>query len=223
MVRWMRWHCPPDTGFEIRALVVWGRAPYLSVTGVSHNIESIRVSGEEFFFSLEFEGPIFQAGSFNHCTRAPALHQKGPLLGDTTPSLSEFLWLKKSSVRTFPTSLSFANIVCGCWSKISKSYSEKACLRRAIMRGRCRSWRRCVNSVVTSRHTAVANSGHRYKYLTQRHWPNTGLMLGQRRRRWPNLKPALGQCLVFYSGFHLRGESLGAWSSSREAVCVCYR
>ena len=25
---WLRWHCPPDTGFEIRALAVWGRARY---------------------------------------------------------------------------------------------------------------------------------------------------------------------------------------------------
>ena len=32
MVRWLRWHCPPDTGFEIRALAVWGRERYLSVT-----------------------------------------------------------------------------------------------------------------------------------------------------------------------------------------------
>ena len=30
MVRWMRWHCPLDTGFERRALAVWGRARYLS-------------------------------------------------------------------------------------------------------------------------------------------------------------------------------------------------
>ena len=26
-VRWVRWHCPPDTGFEIRTLGVWGRVP----------------------------------------------------------------------------------------------------------------------------------------------------------------------------------------------------
>ena len=37
MVKWMRWHCPPDTGFEIRALTVWGRARYLSVTEGPHN------------------------------------------------------------------------------------------------------------------------------------------------------------------------------------------
>ena len=39
MVRWLRWHCPPDTGFEIRALAVWGRARYLSVTESPHNTD----------------------------------------------------------------------------------------------------------------------------------------------------------------------------------------
>ena len=34
MVRWVRWHCPPDTGFEIQS-----RARYLSVTEASHNTE----------------------------------------------------------------------------------------------------------------------------------------------------------------------------------------
>ena len=28
MVRWVRCHCPPDTGFEMHSLDVWGRAPY---------------------------------------------------------------------------------------------------------------------------------------------------------------------------------------------------
>ena len=39
MVRWLRWHCPPYTGFEIRALAVWGRARYLSVTEAPHNTD----------------------------------------------------------------------------------------------------------------------------------------------------------------------------------------
>ena len=39
MVRWLRWHCPPDTGFEIRALAVWGRVRYLSVTEAPHNTD----------------------------------------------------------------------------------------------------------------------------------------------------------------------------------------
>ena len=38
-MRWMRWHCPPDTGFKIRALAVLGRARYLSVTKAPHNTE----------------------------------------------------------------------------------------------------------------------------------------------------------------------------------------
>ena len=46
VMRWMKWHCPPDTGFEIRALADLGRARYLSVTGAPHNIESLRVSGD---------------------------------------------------------------------------------------------------------------------------------------------------------------------------------
>ena len=29
------------------------------------------------------------------------------------------------------------------------------------------------------------------------HCPIVGSMLGQRRRRWTNIEPALGQCLVF--------------------------
>ena len=72
---------PPDTGFEIRAMSVWGRARYHLVTEVHHNIESLRVSGEETFCFFKTwrpgwgsnpRSPTFQ-GSFNHSTRAPAL------------------------------------------------------------------------------------------------------------------------------------------------------
>ena len=56
MVRWMRWKCPPDTGFDIRALAVWSRVRYLSVTQASLNIESLRVNGgETFSISLKLE------------------------------------------------------------------------------------------------------------------------------------------------------------------------
>ena len=60
---------------------VWGRARYLSVMEAPHNIESLRVRKEESFCFFEtwrselgsdLRSPIFQAGSFNHCTRAPA-------------------------------------------------------------------------------------------------------------------------------------------------------
>ena len=72
---------PPDTGFEIRTPAVWGQVRYLSVTEVPHNIESLWVSGEETFCFFETcrsewgsnpRSPTFQAGSFNHCTRAAA-------------------------------------------------------------------------------------------------------------------------------------------------------
>ena len=49
MVRWLRWHCPPDTGFEIRTLAVWGRARYLSVTEAPHNTNFHTWMGKKHF------------------------------------------------------------------------------------------------------------------------------------------------------------------------------
>ena len=68
----MRWRCSPDTKFDIRALAVWGWARYLSVSEAPHNIESLRVSGQEklcLFETLRPEWgsnpqpPTFKAGS----------------------------------------------------------------------------------------------------------------------------------------------------------------
>ena len=53
MVRWMRWYCSLDTVFEFRALAVWGRVRYFSVTEAPHNIESLWVSKEEIFCFFE--------------------------------------------------------------------------------------------------------------------------------------------------------------------------
>ena len=53
MVRWIRWHCPPDTWFEIRALAGWGWACYLSVTEIPHHTESSKVNVEETFVPLK--------------------------------------------------------------------------------------------------------------------------------------------------------------------------
>ena len=56
IVRWMRWHCPPGTRFEILPLAVWGRAGYLSVTEAPHNIESLyEWAGKKHFVSLKLE------------------------------------------------------------------------------------------------------------------------------------------------------------------------
>ena len=53
MVRWMRWHCPPDTGLEIRALAVWGRAHYLWVTEAPHKTEFYTWMGKKHFVSFK--------------------------------------------------------------------------------------------------------------------------------------------------------------------------
>ena len=49
----MRWHCPPDTEFEIRALAVWCRVRYLSVTEAPHNTEFHTWMGRKHFVSFK--------------------------------------------------------------------------------------------------------------------------------------------------------------------------
>ena len=77
--RWLRWHCPPDTGFEIRALAVWGRARYLSVTEAPHNTNFHTWMGKKqfcFFQTAETGNRTPDSGvkgsGANHYPRAPA-------------------------------------------------------------------------------------------------------------------------------------------------------
>ena len=79
-MRMVSWHCTSDTRFKTRALVVWARARYLSITEAVRNIESLRVSGEETFCFFSLKNGVqtrdiqrSKAGNFTHCTRAPAL------------------------------------------------------------------------------------------------------------------------------------------------------
>ena len=74
----MRWHCPPDTGFEIRALAVWGRARYLSVTEAPHNTDFHTWMGKKhvcFFQTAETGNRTPSSGvkgsGANHYPRAP--------------------------------------------------------------------------------------------------------------------------------------------------------
>ena len=76
----MGWQCPPDAGFEIWSLAVWGRARHLPATEATHNIESLRVSGEETlcFFELECQSKrrtrdlqLSKQVALTTCTRAP--------------------------------------------------------------------------------------------------------------------------------------------------------
>ena len=71
----MRWHCPPDTGFEIR------RARYLSVTETPHNTDFHTWMGKKhfcFFLTAETGNRTPNSGvkgsGANHYPRAPALY-----------------------------------------------------------------------------------------------------------------------------------------------------
>ena len=76
---WVKWHCPPDSGFEIRALAVWGRVRYLSVTEAPHNTEFYEWMGKKHFcfFQTAETGkwtPIssVKGSGADHYPRAPA-------------------------------------------------------------------------------------------------------------------------------------------------------
>ena len=68
MVRWMRWHYPPDTGFEIRALAVWGQARYPSVTEAPTILNLYGWAGKKHLVSLKLE---CQSGVRTHDHRLP--------------------------------------------------------------------------------------------------------------------------------------------------------
>ena len=91
MVRWLRWHCSTDTGFEIRALAVWGRARYLSVTEAPRNTDFHTWMGKKHFclFQTAETGNRapnsgVQGSGANHYPRAPARN--------TTSSDWKFMW-----------------------------------------------------------------------------------------------------------------------------------
>ena len=80
MVRWVKWHCPPDTRFEIQTLAVWGRARYLSVTEAPHNTKFYEWMGKKhfcFFQTAETRkrtpNSNVKGSGANHYPRAPAL------------------------------------------------------------------------------------------------------------------------------------------------------
>ena len=68
----IRWHCPPDTGFKIRALPIT-----LPLTVAPHYTSEHRKKTFLFFeTSMPGQGtnprsPTFPVGSFNHCTGPP--------------------------------------------------------------------------------------------------------------------------------------------------------
>ena len=80
----MRCHCPPDTGFESRALAVWGRARYLSYTEAPHNTEFHTWMGKKHFYFFQTAGTgnrtpnsSVNGSGANHYPRAPGLKLHG--------------------------------------------------------------------------------------------------------------------------------------------------
>ena len=103
MVRWVRWHCPPDTGFEIRALAVWGRARYLSVTETPHNTDFHTWMGKKHFCFLQTAetgnrtpNSGVEGSGANHYPRAPALSKYSPNVAETERETEGFSRILRS-------------------------------------------------------------------------------------------------------------------------------
>ena len=89
MVRWLRWHCPPDTGLEIRALAVRGRARYFSVTEAPHNTNFHTWMGKKHFRT---PNSGVKGSGANHYLRAPALNEEQQGWMKTDLGVWEPLW-----------------------------------------------------------------------------------------------------------------------------------
>ena len=102
MVRWLRWRCPLDTGFEIRTLAVWGRARYLSATEAPHTANFHTWMGKKHFFCFfqtaengnRTPNSGVEGSGANHYSRAPA--QLGLCI-----SYSEIIYLRSPSYLYF--------------------------------------------------------------------------------------------------------------------------
>ena len=126
MVRWLRWHCPPDTGFEIRALAVWGRARYLSVTEAPHNTNFHTWMGKKqfcFFQTAETGNRTPDSGvkgsGANHYPRAPAHYYIMKHLKVRLNCLLVFLQLAHRTLRSYNNDLPgfYNNLSCVLWAR----------------------------------------------------------------------------------------------------------
>ena len=123
MVRWLRWHCPPDTGFEIRALAVWGRVRYLSVTEAPNNTNFHTWMGKK-QFCVSFKPP--RPG-----TEPRTLAWKAAVLTTTlgpppTPYMSS-MWFHQESRNAGPT-------LARRWSTVVSTLIE--CIFHCIVRNK---------------------------------------------------------------------------------------
>ena len=176
MVRWLRWHCPPDTGFEIRALAVWGRARYLSVTEAPHNTNFHTWMGKKQFCFFQTAGTGnrtpdsgVKGSGANHYPRAPALVVEILDYSDVISCRRE-----ASQVMIVTAGNGRDNEQCNSWLGLGW-LSAKTDANYGL-------------SVPIKQKTFVL---HFYNVGTRSvSWgggvTNVGLLLGQRCRRWPN-------------------------------------
>ena len=193
MVRWLRWHCPPDTGFEIRVLAVWGRARYLSVTEAPHNTNFHTWMGKNhfcFFQTAETGNRTPNSGvkgsGANHYPRAPAQIEIGKQCNRITtswPVLRRFStdrpWFKKETWKNRQGNIKYRHTPIHIFCHIP--------LRWALTpRGGGVSGGRKINPL-----NEMPQDSHRRHPANTRRESNAGSMLDQRRRRWPNIEPGL--------------------------------
>ena len=204
-MRWIRWHCPSDTGFEIRALAVWGRARYLSVTEAPHYTDFHTWMGRKhfcFFETAETGNRTPNSGvkgrGANHYPRAPALN----------------------IVSSNKITLSFSHLLdnmcyCGmCFHVVNVCDIEPTLVQRwvhfyTLSHNLCYS-EKCFHAV-----WQIETPNSRLYPAIMTRWPNVGLLLGQRRRRWPNSKPKLDQRHVCWD----RCRSL--WEGGEDGLWPC--
>ena len=167
MVRWLRWHCP-------RALAVWGRARYLSVTESPHNTDFHTWMGKKhfcFFQTAETGNRTPNSGvkgsGANHYPRAHA-------------HLESNLWYSMVQWRPFfilPSNTEIQMILVSFFHVGSGRKSNLLCSLVSTLNDR-----QCNLTCILS---------------PRKH--NDHLLLDHRLRRWPKNKSTSGHCLRFNS------------------------
>ena len=118
MVRWLRWHCPPDTGFEIRALAVWGRARYLSVTEAPHNTDFHTWMGKKHFY-------FFQTAETGNQTPNSGVKGSGANHYPSAPA-HDMCKIQTSSLKCLKFNVVFFHSVPGSQWKIHRPWATRS-------------------------------------------------------------------------------------------------
>ena len=213
----MRWHCPPDTGFEIRALAVWGRARYLSVTEAPRNTDFHTWMGKKhfcFFQTAETGNRTPNSGvkgsGANHYPRAPALVVDRHL---SLPTTGCFMVLNSYTGNAWTYKL-LGRLTWFIVKKGIQWFPRHSGRDTAVCQGRR-------NLICDSHKLCVMISGHAVHYVPVhwRCWTNADIMLDQRLRRWPNIISALVQLVCWWCDWVIM-NSRNKWRHSMSAPVI---